>query len=128
MLGLLAISSFGFALKTNSVQPSVEVRAADGDYYSSVTDDLTGTSLLNKLHDIVTSGSISQSYEWSRYEQADQDPNNSSNIITIYARTSLPKSAHVSGNRGWNREHTFPQSKMGVQESKSDNHIIYASD
>ena len=50
-----------------------------------------------------------------------------SNIITIYARTSLKKSAHVSGSTGWNREHSFPQSKMSGNCEK-DNHIIFASD
>ena len=99
----------------------------DGSYYSTITDSMRGTTLLNALRAIISSN-VSQSYAWSRYEQADEDPNNKSNIITIYARTSLKKTAHVSGNKGWNREHTFPQSKMNVAGSDEDNHIIFASD
>ena len=55
MLGLLAISSFGFALKTNSVQPVVEVRAARetvAEYYSSISDNLSGQELTKALNSL----------------------------------------------------------------------------
>ena len=98
-------------------------------YYSSITASMDGDTLLSKLGEIIQQNA-SQSYDWSRYEDADEDPNNSSNVIMIYARTSVAKTAHVSsGNIGWNREHTFPQSKLGISSSsKADNHIVYASD
>ena len=105
-----------------------QVQAAEGNYYSSINSNETGSTLLNSLHTLVNSGSVSVSYNWSRYEAADEDPNNSNNIITIYARSSLAKTAHVSNNVGWNREHTFPQSKMSSSQAESDNHIIFASD
>ena len=105
-----------------------QVQAAEGNYYSSINSNETGSTLLNSLHTLVNSGSVSVSYNWSRYEAADEDPNNSNNIITIYARSSLAKTAHVSNNVGWNREHTFPQSKMSSNQAESDNHIIFASD
>ena len=125
VLGMLAISSFGFALKENKGDFK-EIQAAD--YYASITDGMTGTTLKNALNNIIDTSNVSVSYDWSRYEDADEDPNNSNNVIMIYARTSVPKTAHVSGSTGWNREHTFPQSKMGNSKSKSDNHIVYASD
>lgn len=34
----------------------------------------------------------------------------------------------MSGSTGWNREHTFPQSKMATSASRSDDHIVFASD
>lgn len=98
-----------------------------GDYYTTITDDMNGNELKSALQSIIKKN-IQVSYDWSRYEAADEDINNSSNITTIYARTSLKKNAHVSGGKGWNREHTFPQSKISSEQAKSDNHIVFASD
>ena len=97
-------------------------------YYSTITEDMSGETLRAALHSIIDNNSVSVSYDWSRYEAADEDPNNINNVILIYARNSVPKSAHVNGTTGWNREHTFPQSKMNSSDAKSDNHIIFASD
>lgn len=97
-----------------------------GDYYASITDDMSGEALVNGLYQIISKG-VSVSYDWSRYEAADEDIHNSANVTTIYARTSLNKGAHVSGSKGWNREHSFPQSKMSGN-CEQDNHIIFASD
>lgn len=49
--------------------------------------------------------------------------------MTIYARRAYPKSAHVSGNTPakWNREHSYPQSKISSTAAK-DNHHIFADD
>ena len=126
--GILAVSTFFVLGSVKSHEPVVEQAVADtvSDYYAEC-EGLTGSALKTKLKSII-SKNVSVSYEWSRYEQADEDPNNKSNIITIYARTSLAKSAHVSGSTGWNREHTFPQSKMSSADAKNDNHIIFASD
>ena len=99
-----------------------------GDYYASIDANLSGNDLLSALRTVVNSGTLSFSYDWSRFEAADEDPENSSNVIMIYARTSVKKSAHVSGSKGWNREHTFPDSKMSNANADDDNHIIYASD
>lgn len=99
-------------------------------YYDSIDDSLTGTALLNALKKIINNSSVSVSYNWSRYEQADEDPDNKSNVLLIYSRLSMSKSQHDSGSDAycWNREHTFPQSKMSTEQSKNDNHIIYASE
>ena len=61
---------------------------------------MSGTDLLSALHTVVNSGTLSFSYDWSRFEAADEDPENSSNVIMIYARTSVKKTAHVSGSKG----------------------------
>lgn len=104
------------------VTPSV-----DDSYYSSAFGK-SGSSLLNSLKSIV-GGSISRSYDWSRFEKVDEDPNNSSNVFCIYSRTSYGKSAHVSGNAAntWNREHTYPQSKISKDAAK-DSILIFADD
>ena len=96
-------------------------------YYSSITNQ-QGSNLLSALKLIINTSSFKTSYDWSRFEKADEDPANKSNVILIYARTSVKKTDHVSGSTGWNREHTFPQSKLNDGQAESDNHIIFASD
>lgn len=117
-------------VQTNK-QPQI-IQSADAsapaNYYSSITDSMSGTTLLSNLKSIINTSSVSVSYDWSRYEDADEDPNNSSNVILVYARNSVSKSAHVSGSIGWNREHTFPASKLSNTQAEKDNHIIFASD
>ena len=102
------------------------------DYYESINDSMSGTSLLNALHSIIDTSDVAVDYSWSRFEAADQDPNNQYNVILIYARTSVPKTDAKTGGTSesqcWNREHTFPQSKMSNEKAKKDNHIIFASD
>lgn len=127
MLGLTAGMFIGLHQSQRaSIVVPVEA-GAPANYYSTVTDSMTGTTLLNQLNKIINTSNVSVSYSWSRYEAADQDPNKSSNVILIYARNSVPKSQHVSGNIGWNREHTYPNSKI-TGNAESDNHIIFASD
>lgn len=129
LASLAMVLSCGLIGGVHSNKEVVEpVEAAEGNYYSSITDSMSGTTLLSNLKSIINTSSVSVSYDWSRYEDADEDPNNSNNVLLIYARNSVSKSAHVSGSTGWNREHTFPQSKMEVTQAKSDNHIIFASD
>ena len=109
-----------------TVQPTTSQSPAD--YYASINDSMSGSTLQSALKSIINNTGVSVSYSWSRFEACDQDPNKSSNVLMVYARTSVPKSSHVSGNTGWNREHSFPQSKMESAQAKSDNHIIFASD
>ena len=128
---LLVVGSitFGsvFSNKQNKNYEASEAAIPSG-YYSSVTDSMSGSTLLSTLKTIINTSSVSVSYDWSRYEDADEDPNNTSNVILVYARNSVSKSAHVSGSTGWNREHTFPASKLSNTQAEKDNHIIYASD
>ena len=107
---------------------TVKVEAAD--YYASITDSMEGSTLLSELKKIINTSSVSVSYDWSRYEQADEDQSNKSNVRLIYSRISMPKSQKDRGANEycWNREHTFPQSKISADKAKNDNHIIFASE
>ena len=98
-------------------------------YYSTITDSMSGETLRLALNSIINNNSVDVSYAWARYEAADEDPNNSDNIITIYSRRSMTKSSKDNGTNGdyWNREHTFPNSKI-TGPAENDNHIIYASE
>ncbi len=77
---------------------------------------------------------------WSILEIADENPNNTSNILDVYRNRSYPK---VSGRAGtgtgltYNREHTWPNSlgfgsttgNLGLPHGPyTDTHMLYLSD
>lgn len=99
--------------------------APPAGYYNSATG--TGDTLKSQLHNIIDGHTV-VSYGSTRapLRDIDQDPNNSSRIITIYDRGS------VVGTDGsaWNREHTWPRSR-GIDSSGPDNsdlHMLRPSD
>lgn len=98
----------------------------EGDYYEPIRG-LVGDELLDGLNQIIDNAHVS--YDWSRFEAADEAPNDSDSIITIYSRRHIGKDHKISKypSNGWNREHSYPDSKMSGA-SDSDNHIIFASD
>ena len=98
-----------------------------GNYYQGLDSNLTGSAFKNSLKQVISAGNINQSYDWSRYEAADEAEGDANKVLLIYGRYNEDKSNHVSGAIGWNREHTYPQSKMG-SPATSDNHIIFADD
>ena len=81
-------------------------------YYNSASG-LTGTALRNAVYEIIndhtwypyTSGSTDT---WDILDNADQDPDNSSNILDVYKNASYAKEG--GGNSNYNREHTWPKS------------------
>lgn len=87
-------------------------------YYSSIDENMTGgmngtlrlalTSLIRPraYYNYSSTGSNTLS---SILQEADEDPNNSDNMIYFYTQKSVKKNAASS----WNREHTWPQSKSG---------------
>ena len=100
-------------------------------YYDS-TAGLTGASLRQALHDIIddhTRVSYSNSVR-DILKEADQDPDNTSNILDIYKNESHSKSA--DGNT-WNIEHSWPKS-YGFPNNNdcnypySDCHHLFACD
>lgn len=97
--------------------------STEGNYYASVGSE-TGAALTSKLKSIISVGT-SESYDWSRYEAADEAEGVSDSVLLIYSRQVVKKTSNGSANTNWNREHTYPQSKIGAQ-AKSDNHHIFA--
>mgnify|MGYP003310486558 CR=1 FL=1 len=116
-----AICGLGFVSSNSFVE---EVNgSAPADYYSAC-EGLTGSSLQSKLLEI--NKPKSKSYDWSRYEAADEALDDSSSILCIYTRHNIPKGNHC-GNYAWdkwNREHIWTQSKY--PNSDTDNHNIFA--
>ena len=133
LLTLTLASIAGFLSSSNADNQLVEVSAWSGNqtpnigtYYASITPDTSGDTLKSALKKIISSP-FSPSYDWSRYEALDETEGDSSKVLLIYSRINDLKSNHVNGSKGWNREHTFPQSKMSAPAT-SDNHIIFADD
>ena len=100
------------------VKPSVE-----STFYSSC-DGKTGTSLKSALASF--NKPTNTSYDWSRYEAADEAQDDSTSILSLYTRHNIKKNSHC-GNYSWdkwNREHVYTQTKF--PNSKTDNHNIFA--
>ena len=80
-------------------------------YYSSIDLSLTGNELKSELRTLITTTHKRiLTYDDLRQLIAttDKDPNNSSNLILLYTRVSVP--SKWDGGTTWNREHVWPQS------------------
>jgi endonuclease I len=85
-------------------------------YYNSATG--TGATLMTQLRAIISS-MTNVSYEnaknTARY--TDADPNVSGNILLIYNRASVSANWVTSPTLVWNREHIWPDSRLGSASS-----------
>ena len=92
--------------------------------YYSQCEGLTGTSLQAKIKSI--NPVKSPSYDWSRYEDADEAEDDSNSILCVYTRHNIPKNGHCGSYswNTWNREHVWTQSAYPA--SDKDNHNIFA--
>lgn len=105
------------------------------NYYADFDASLTGSSLQQAIHDLVSPHTVipydGRIDAYHALEFLDEDPHNSSNVIGIYSLTPSPKVWHNS--KGWNREHLWPQSR-GLYDHKtegadrSDLHALRACD
>lgn len=130
--------------EASSLDPSIYVPTSEttlataysGDYYSSVNLDLTGDALKNALYTRLWTGftKVTYSTALNAVKEMDQDNHNTNNVITVYARRSMSKSQFGTSGNVWNREHSFPQSKLeatasaGTANIASDVANLFASD
>ncbi len=93
------------------------------NYYQS-SEGKVKDDLLNSLR--TYNRPRSPSYDWSRYEKADEAENLSDSIRCLYTRLTMKKNSHVGSYSldTWNREHIYPQGRFPA--SDKDNHNIYA--
>ena len=92
-----------------------------GDYYANV-DPSTPATLRLTLHDTIDDHlwypySAGTTDTWDILELADEDPNDSSRILTVYENETYPKQG--GGNSSYNREHTWPRS-IGLGDTQTD--------
>ncbi len=104
-------------------------------YYDTV-DATDSTSLRLTLHDVIDDHvrfpyTAATTDTWDILNLADEDPNNTANIIDVYKNASYTK---IPGGTGaYNREHTWPKS-YGFPNDNSDNypytdcHMLFLSD
>lgn len=82
-------------------------------YYDSV-DTSSSEDLISSLHAVIENhvyvkySDASVRDAWDVLSHADQDPNNTSNILDVYRNASYPKAS--GSNANWNKEHSWPQS------------------
>ena len=107
-----------------SAAPSSSVEPIPPDDYYKECEGLSGTALLNKLYEI--NQPKNPSYDWERYEDADEAEDDSSSILCLYTRHNIKKTNHCGSYSWdhWNREHIWTQSLWPA--SDKDNHNIFA--
>jgi endonuclease I len=87
--------------------------STQNDIYAS-TDNLIGTALMNELHTLVNENLDLQSYDDARQalEIIDRDLNDPTKLWGIYDGVML--NATWDGGATWNREHVWPNSRLGM--------------
>jgi len=100
--------------------PGLANRVTVEDYYASV-DPSTPTTLRNTLHDAIKDHirheyTSSATDVWDILYEADEDPSNSNNVVTVYKNSSVSK-----GDGSLNREHTWPKS-FGFPDDSTANY------
>ena len=128
LFALTAVLTLGTALYVNINKAPVENNATQvtenfapytysGTYYTDANIDFNaGDGMEGQLRKditklIVPKGFVDYSSGLSQHlQEADQDPNNTSNMVLFYTRNSITKVAAGSGtNMVWNREHVWPK-------------------
>ncbi|TQV77239.1 PKD domain-containing protein [Aliikangiella marina] len=114
---------------------SIAQAAAPPGYYNSVNTS-SPQALHDSLHQIIDDHqrfpyTSSATDTWDILESADQDPNNSSNVLDIYKNASYAKQG--GGNSFYNREHSWPKSYGFPSDGSSnyaytDAHHLFISD
>lgn len=117
-------SSSSGGWSSSSVWSSSSSTPAPYDPYYKECEGLSGSALEAKLKSI--NPPKNPSYDWSRYEDADEAEDDSTSILSIYTRHNIKKNSHCGSYAWdkWNREHIWTQSAWPA--SDKDNHNIFA--
>ncbi len=124
-LTFTAIGAFaGVAIHNRFNEQPVKVEAGEGNYYSGISDTLTGTDLLNALHTLNNQKRTKTiGYQGMRQfaAKSDIDPDGSGKIIGFYDNKKVGPSWD-SGST-WNREHVWPNVRDG-DKVEDDAHMV----
>ena len=124
-------NNYGIELvETESGVTATTVRVKDlpaPEGYYNATTGLEGEALKAQLQDITSGDHKTIGYAATRdvLAQMHEDPANTNNVITVYARKSVPKEDEDE----WNREHVLPQSygARGGENARCDLHNLFPS-
>ena len=100
--------------ETNFDKDPIHSSTTIQNYYSSISEGETGSTLLNDLHSLNNkkrTKTVGYKNMGKYYKQTDGDPNNPNNIIVFYSGESVAFSGSFGGNV--NREHVWPNSRGG---------------
>ena len=103
---------------------SVGAKADPPPGYYDTVDATNATTLRATVHTVVEDHTrfpytSSATDTWDILELADEDPNNTGNILDLYKNASYPKAG--GGNSNYNREHSWPSS-YGFPNDNSSNY------
>lgn len=106
------------SLSNSSANSSSSTSIPDYSYdtYYAGTAGLEGFQLRYALHDIIKTGHIRLTYAqvWTALQYADEDPDNTANVILLYTGRSADKNDRDGqagfDNDSWNREHVWARS------------------
>ncbi len=95
-----------------SQESDVTSKTIPAGYYDTV-NEASAATLRSTLHDVIDDHTripytSTATDTWNVLELADEDPNNSSNILDVYLNESYTK--HGAGNNDYNREHVWAKS------------------
>ncbi len=114
---------------TNRQTLAVTVLTNKSYYYDA--DGKAGEELRAALHEIISTGShqLSDPEEDTAMKDLDTDPADTNNVILLYRRIPMAKSLY-NDNDGWNKEHTWPESRgLGsTGPDQNDVHNLFAAD
>ena len=124
VLSLTLGTTFALSRWEQKTEPVVQTLAGEGNYYSGISDSLTGTDLLNALHDLNSrKRTRTVGYDGMKTFAAkcDADPDGSGKIIGFYDNTKLGPNWDSAAT--WNREHVWPNVRDG-DLVENDAHMV----
>lgn len=116
--------AFVFIINTNAF-------AQTPGYYNG-TENIKGEELKTALHNIINNH-VDFSYSDAKFilNYADEDPNNTNNLIQLYTNRSVSKDSWGTGGDQTNREHVWAKSHgdfADVRPMDGDAHNLHAAD
>ena len=129
LIALTAVLTLGVSLYVNINKAPAETDAAQvnenfapytysGTYYSdhnidfNAGDGMNGALRTKLRTELKPKGFVEYSSGLSEHlQEADEDPNDTDNMVMFYTRNSIAKTPANDGGMIWNREHVWPKNK-----------------
>ncbi|PKP11821.1 MAG: hypothetical protein CVU09_03010 [Bacteroidetes bacterium HGW-Bacteroidetes-4] len=110
---------------------SITIHAQKPGYYNG-TENKSGEELKTALHHIIKAH-VDFSYNDAKYilNYAEEDPNNTNNLIQFYTNRSVSKESWGTGGNETNREHIWAKSHgnfVDIRPMDGDAHNLHAAD